>query len=95
MTVKNGVYQDEADTRYWYEIEHPNGSTEWWLSVSCERHREDGPAIEHSNGDKQWFLNGEQYSEADFKIETQKKNLNQSVQDNLTEEQKIKTKIKP
>jgi hypothetical protein len=54
---------DGAEYVYWISINH--------FKVSV-RHREDGPAFEWTNGKKEWFLNGEEYSEEDWKTEVEK-----------------------
>ena len=38
-------------------------------------HREDGPACEWDDGDKWWWLNGQEYSEQDYKIAMRKSKL--------------------
>jgi hypothetical protein len=50
-------------------VEHSDGSTEWWKNGV--QHREDGPAVEWAADEdlKQWYLNGQEFSEAEYKTE--------------------------
>jgi hypothetical protein len=50
-------------------IERADGTKGWWLND--ELHRVDGPAIEYANGTKVWYLNGIEYTEAEWKIQSQ------------------------
>jgi len=50
-------------------VEEFNGNKFWYINGKL--HREDGPALEYSNGDKYWYLNGEEYTESEFKANTQ------------------------
>ena len=46
-----------------------DGTTYWYKDAKCKiLHRENGPAIEYSDGDKAWYINGEELTEAEFKL---------------------------
>ena len=49
---------------------YDNGTKYWYLND--KRHRTDGPAVEYADGTKEWFLNGVEYTEADWRKQTQK-----------------------
>ena len=51
-------------------VERTDGTKYWYLDG--KRHREDGPAIERIDGTKEWYLNGVEYTEADWRKQTQK-----------------------
>ena len=66
----------------------------YWLQ-NGKYHREDGPAIEeYANGHKMWFVQGVEYSEEEFHIYKEKKNLNESLQNYLNEKDSLSIKIK-
>ena len=47
-----------------------DGNKLWHLNNNL--HRVDGPAIEWADGSKEWYLNGVEYTEADWRKQTQK-----------------------
>jgi len=50
------------------------GGDIWW-ELNDERHREEGPAVEYQDGKKAWYLEGEKYTEEDWKQEMRKRKL--------------------
>lgn len=74
--MKNGMFVDENGTKRWYlngglhrvggpAVEWPNGTKDWCLNDKL--HRLDGPAVEYSNGVKEWYIDGQAYTESEFK----------------------------
>ena len=68
----------ECGTKEWYlfdklhrldgpAVEFADGSKLWYKDGL--RHRLDGPACEILDGEKAWYINGECYSEEDYKKE--------------------------
>ena len=54
-------------------IERVTGDKVWY--VDDKPHRLDGPAIERVNGDKSWCINGKYYTEEEFLIKRQPKEM--------------------
>ena len=48
-----------------YEVTIENGNTYW--RIGGKLHRLDGPAYEGTNGYKWWHIDGEEYTEEDFR----------------------------
>jgi hypothetical protein len=68
-------------TKYWFlddklhrtdgpAVEYVNGNKLWYLDGKL--HRTDGPAVEYADGTKEWYLNDGQYTEANWRKQTQK-----------------------
>lgn len=67
-------------------IEWHNGCKVWyWYG---QKHRENGPALTDNEGFKQWWIHGTKYSEEEFKLFSEKKKLNESLNNNLGNKQK-------
>ena len=47
-------------------IEYADGDKSWYQNDQL--HRTDGPAIEFADGGKFWYINGEELTEAEFKL---------------------------
>ena len=68
--IVDGVPEIHAE---WFEFEfsflvriiNSDNDIAWW--VNGKRHRLDGPAIEWANGGKSWWINGNFYSEKEWK----------------------------
>lgn len=71
-----------------------NGASiiESWY-IEGKRHRENGPAIEYADGHKEWWIYGEKYTESEFNNYITKKELNESLNEELSNKQ-IKSKAK-
>ena len=82
LHCEDGPAVEYADgTKLWYlnsnlhredgpAVELPSGSKYWYLNDKL--HCEDGPAVEYTNGTKRWFLNNKEYTEADWRKQSQK-----------------------
>jgi hypothetical protein len=79
------VKVNEWGTKYWYlngqlprtdgpavecAVEFANGTKRWYLNDRL--HRTDGPAVEYADGTKYWYLNGAEFTETEWRKQTQK-----------------------
>ena len=79
---EDGPAVEYADgTKYWFlddilhrtdgpAVEYVNGNKLWYLDGKL--HRTDGHAVEYADGTKEWYLNDVQYTEAEWRKQTQK-----------------------
>ena len=51
-------------------VEYTDGTKLWYLDGKLNR--TDGPAVEYDDGTKEWYLNDVQYTEAEWRKQTQK-----------------------
>jgi hypothetical protein len=85
--MKPKLITDSSGDKYWRlpngdlhredgpAIEWSHGEVKRWY-INDKLHREDGPAIEGSNNNKYWYINGINYTEQEYKIETRSRKLN-------------------
>lgn len=101
--IKNGRYVEYGFIVYYQNnlihrekgpaIECENGSKVWCLHGN--KHREDGPAVMEANGILEYWIHGVQYTEEEFNFYLEKKELQKTLPNDLTnlEVESKKTKI--